>query len=64
MIASSGAVIFLFREWESACAVRWSGPGAGSCLVSIIGVIGIVMIALAYPLYDRITKKNERRSRR
>ena len=36
----------------------------GMIISIIIGVIGIVMIALAYPLYERITKKNERRSRR
>ena len=35
----------------------------GTIISIIIGVIGIVMIALAYPLYERITKK-ERRSRR
>lgn len=38
-------------EW----AGRWFVPGI------IIGVIGIVMIALAYPLYDRITKKERKK---
>ena len=36
-------------------AGRWFVPG------SIIGVIGIVMIALAYPLYERITKKERKK---
>ena len=39
------------REW----AGRWFVPGI------IIGVIGIVMIALAYPLYERITKKERKK---
>ena len=30
-------------------------------IISIIGVIGIVMIALAYPLYERITKKERKK---
>lgn len=38
-------------EW----AGRWFVPGI------IIGVIGIVMIALAYPLYERITKKERKK---
>ena len=38
-------------EW----AGRWFVPGI------IIGVIGIVMIALAYPLYERITKTERKR---
>ena len=36
-------------------AGRWFVPGI------IIGVIGIVMIALAYPLYERITKKERKK---
>ena len=38
-------------EW----AGRWFVPGI------IIGAIGIVMIALAYPLYERITKKERKK---
>ena len=38
-------------EW----AGRWFVPGI------IIGVIGIVMIALAYPLYEHITKKERKK---
>lgn len=38
-------------EW----AGRWFVPGI------IIGVIGIVIIALAYPLYERITKKERKK---
>lgn len=38
-------------EW----AGRWFVPGI------IIGVIGIVMIALPYPLYERITKKERKK---
>ncbi len=38
-------------EW----AGRWFVPGI------VIGVIGIVMIALAYPLYERITKKERKK---
>ena len=38
-------------EW----AGRWFVPGI------IIGVIDIVMIALAYPLYERITKKERKK---
>lgn len=38
-------------EW----AGRWFVPGI------IIGVIGIVMIALAYPLYECITKKERKK---
>ena len=38
-------------EW----AGRWFVPGI------IIGVIGIVMIALAYPLYELITKKERKK---
>ena len=38
-------------EW----AGRWFVPGI------TIGVIGIVMIALAYPLYERITKKERKK---
>lgn len=41
------------------CTMEWTGrwfvPGI------IIGVIGIVMIALAYPLYERITKKERKK---
>lgn len=41
------------------CTMEWAGhwfvPGI------IIGVIGIVMIALAYPLYERITKKERKK---
>ena len=37
------------------CAGRWFVHGI------IIGVIGIVMIALAYPLYERITKKERKK---
>ena len=33
----------------------------GTIISIIIGVIGIVMIALAYPLYDRITKKERKK---
>ena len=38
-------------EW----AGRWFVPGI------VIGVIGIVMIALAYPLYEHITKKERKK---
>ena len=41
--------------WTMEWAGRWFVPGI------IIGVIGIVMIALAYPLYDRITKKERKK---
>lgn len=41
----------LYDGW----AGRWFVPGI------IIGVIGIVMIALAYPLYERITKKERKK---
>lgn len=41
------------------CAMAWQGwtfvPGIG------IGVIGIVLICLAYPLYERITAKERER---
>ena len=33
----------------------------GTIIFIIIGVIGIVMIALAYPLYERITKKERKK---
>lgn len=33
----------------------------GTFISIIIGVIGIVMIALAYPLYERITKKERKK---
>ncbi len=33
----------------------------GTIISIIIGVIGIVMIALAYPLYERITKKERKK---
>ena len=33
----------------------------GMIISIIIGVIGIVMIALAYPLYERITKKERKK---
>lgn len=33
----------------------------GTIISIIIGVIGIVMITLAYPLYERITKKERKK---
>ena len=33
----------------------------GTIISIIIGVIGIVMIALPYPLYERITKKERKK---
>lgn len=33
----------------------------GTIISIIIGVIGIAMIALAYPLYERITKKERKK---
>ena len=33
----------------------------GTIISIIIGVIGIVIIALAYPLYERITKKERKK---
>ena len=33
----------------------------GTIISIIIGVIGIVMIALAYPLYERLTKKERKK---
>ena len=43
------------------CAMVWMGqwfiPGI------IIGLVGIAVVSLAYPLYQRITKKNARKLR-
>lgn len=54
-----GVIGCLLLEIGMCCTMEWAGrwfvPGI------IIGVIGIVMIALAYPLYDRITKKERKK---
>ncbi|HJC36094.1 MAG TPA: hypothetical protein H9702_03060 [Candidatus Merdibacter merdavium] len=41
------------------CTMEWAGCWFVPGIIS--GVIGIVMIALAYPLYERITKKERKK---
>lgn len=41
------------------CTMEWAGRWFVPGIIS--GVIGIVMIALAYPLYERITKKERKK---
>ena len=54
-----GVIGCLLLGMGMCCTMEWAGrwfvPGI------IIGVIGIVMIALAYPLYERITKKERKK---
>lgn len=54
-----GVIGCLLLGISMCCTMEWAGrwfvPGI------IIGVIGIVMIALAYPLYERITKKERKK---
>lgn len=54
-----GVIGCLLQGIGMCCTMEWAGrwfvPGI------IIGVIGIVMIALAYPLYERITKKERKK---
>lgn len=54
-----GVIGCLLLRIGMCCTMEWAGrwfvPGI------IIGVIGIVMIALAYPLYERITKKERKK---
>mgnify|MGYP002797225060 FL=1 len=54
-----GVIGWLLLGIGMCCTMEWAGrwfvPGI------VIGVIGIVMIALAYPLYERITKKERKK---
>ena len=54
-----GVIGALFLGVGMCCAMVWEGiwfiPGI------IVGIFGIVMVSLAYPLYDHITKRERER---